>query len=446
MTHNLKIEKMKQVSICTSNLNEYIQCRKNIESSLIYFIDNQNDIEENYQNMIQLFNDYKIAEKPDDLKEILYIIVSISNNFNRNFNFWKKIEQIILFFRKQIQEFWPNIERFHIFKENKRLLLFLINEKIVILDNQILDLFFNPKFISNNYIPYFYPEINEMLKNNLDIKDEVIKSIYYEKDAFLEKRQAGENDTLLCKIIQKDLINDFIIYINHEKIPLSAKIMTSIFETNSFLLENCPTLLEYSAFYGSVQIFRYLMKNGAKLTSSSLNYSIHGRNIEIIETIVKNQNYTFDSYINCLIESIKCHFYDLTQFIFESYLKNSIESFEAFDECFNKHCLKYFNYVTLRNEFNQNIVNNLIEYINKKRQKQNDYNYLNDETIEKENIFDEKCILYNFIENLLDIVTALQNKVIEQSEIIENITEENTDLKNRNKTLRLQNSILKKKE
>ena len=58
---------------------------------------------------------------------------------------------------------------------------------------------------------------------------------------------------------------------------------------------------------------------------------------------------------------------------------------EAFDECFNKHCLKYFNYVALRYEFKQS--NNLIEYINQKRQRQNDYNYFNDKTIEKENIF-----------------------------------------------------------
>ncbi|KAK8835638.1 hypothetical protein M9Y10_042353 [Tritrichomonas musculus] len=121
-----------------SNLDEYIQCRQLIESSLICFIENQDDMEENYQNLIQIFNDYKISEKPDDLKEILSIIISISNDFHRNLNFWEKIQKIILFFRDQIMKFWSNIERFHIFKTNKRLLLFLFDEKIVILDNQII--------------------------------------------------------------------------------------------------------------------------------------------------------------------------------------------------------------------------------------------------------------------------------------------------------------------
>ena len=69
--------------------------------------------------------------------------------------------------------------------------------KIVILDLQIIYIFFDPKFMNNNIL-YFYSEINVMLKNKLDIEDD----IYHEKDIFLEKRKNGENDTLACKIIQ----------------------------------------------------------------------------------------------------------------------------------------------------------------------------------------------------------------------------------------------------
>ena len=49
------------------------------------------------------------------------------------------------------------------------------------------------------------------------------------KKNFLEKRQIGENDTLLCEFILKDNIEEFIDFINKEDIPLSSKIMTSIF-------------------------------------------------------------------------------------------------------------------------------------------------------------------------------------------------------------------------
>ena len=280
-----------------------------------------------------------------------------------------------------------------------------------------------------------------MLKNNLDIEENIIKNICYEEDIFLEKRKIGENDTLLCKIIQRDLIDEFIIYINKEKIPISSRIMTSIFETNSFLLENCPTLLEYSAFYGSVQIFRYLINKGAKFTPSLLNFSIHGQNHEIIEKTMNNQNNTFKSYISCLIESIKCHCCGLTQFIFDSYLKKSIENIKAFDESFNKHCLKYYNYACLRKMLNHSFVNLI-----KKHQEQNDsYIDVSNDTIEQENSLNERFILYNFIENLFNIVKILQEKVNVQSDIITSVTEENVCLKNQNKCLRLQNSILKKR-
>ena len=65
--------------------------------------------------------------------------------------------------------------------------------------------------MNNNNILYFYPEINAMLKNKIDIED----AIYHEKDIFLEKSKNGENDTLACKIIQVDLFDDFILKLHY---------------------------------------------------------------------------------------------------------------------------------------------------------------------------------------------------------------------------------------
>ena len=424
------------------NFEQYIHYSELIESSLILFLQNQNDTEEHYQNLIQIFEDHKIAENPDYLKEVLLMIISFSNDFHRFLNFFDKIEKIILFFRQRILEFWSNIEIFHIFKSNKRILLFLFNKNILILDQQILNIFCDAKFIEQKYLPYFYPEINTMIKSNLDIEDEIIECIDYQKKFFLEKRQIGENDTLLCEFIRKDNIEEFIDFINKEDIPLSSKIMTSIFETNSFLLNNCPTLLEYSAFFGSIRIFRYLIKNGAKFTSTLLSYSIHGENTEIIEEIGNHVNNSFDSYINSLIESIKCHNNILTQFVFDSYLKNSIKNIDLFNEVFNKHCLKYYNFLSSKKEVLMNSIGYYMNYINKNHQKQ----------INENKSIDEKTILYNLIRTLSNKLRTLQDKVNDQNELITSITEENNCLKqenrnlhNMNKSLRLQNSILKKK-
>ena len=42
------------------------------------------------------------------------------------------------------------------------------------------------------------------------------------------------------------------------------------------------TLIEYAAFFGSIQIFKYLVKNGVELYPSLWNFAIHGNNPELI--------------------------------------------------------------------------------------------------------------------------------------------------------------------
>ena len=95
--------------------------------------------------------------------------------------------------------------------------------------------------------------------------EQEMKNIY--PDIFVnfeEKRQKGENDSYLCELIRTDSIEDFISYVNQKNISLSSKIKSSIFETNSFLVEKEPSLIEYTAFFGSIQIFQYLLNKKTK--------------------------------------------------------------------------------------------------------------------------------------------------------------------------------------
>lgn len=50
--------------------------RELVESSLMEFLKNSDDLEENYENLIRIFNDYKIDENSQDLKDVLNIIIS----------------------------------------------------------------------------------------------------------------------------------------------------------------------------------------------------------------------------------------------------------------------------------------------------------------------------------------------------------------------------------
>ena len=82
---------------------------------------------------------------------------------------------------------------------------------------------------------------------------------------FEENRKIGENHNHICKLIRNDLIDEFISYVNLKNIPLQTKIDNSIFETNLGLIDSNITLIDYAAFHGSTQIFKYLYLNNAKI-------------------------------------------------------------------------------------------------------------------------------------------------------------------------------------
>lgn len=65
---------------------------------------------------------------------------------------------------------------------------------------------------------------------------------------------------------------------NKTNLPLSNQIRESFFETNWLLNEKQPTLIEYAAFHGSLQIIKYLWFNHVDVNSSLWIYGIHSNN------------------------------------------------------------------------------------------------------------------------------------------------------------------------
>ena len=88
----------------------------------------------------------------------------------------------------------------------------------------------------------------------------------------------GKYDSSICKIIRNDEIDEFITYITKTYFSLSSHTNPSIFETNKFLFDITQTLIEYAAFFGSIQIFSFLLLSDAKLTEDLILYVIPGRN------------------------------------------------------------------------------------------------------------------------------------------------------------------------
>ena len=320
------------------NVEDYIVKMKELHKSILSFLNNESNYEENFQNLINIINDQKITENSQELKLFLHLITSISNNCNRIPNFLNKIEQILKYFKNNIKQSFSNYKIFNIFKRNKRILLFLFEEKIIFSEQSIIKILTSQKYQKMNYNTYFSVEIesflNEKDKNEIENKS----------NDFQQKRKTGENDNYICQLIRNDLIDEFISYVNKKSIFLSTTVDQSIFETNLFLIKRNPTLIEYASFFGSVQIFRYLYLNGVSLTPSLWIYAIHGNNPELISHLEELHLLPQDlSYKKCLIESIKCHHVEITDYILDNYIENySLNDIDAIS-----NIIKYYNFAFL---------------------------------------------------------------------------------------------------
>lgn len=178
-------------------IEEHISKMKDIYKSIIMYIEDNSPT--SLTNQIKLFDKLNIRDNLHEVKAILHIIVKISNNHHRGPYFFSKIEEIIKYFKDQIKNYFPNSEIFSIFKSNKRFLLFLISERIMIFDKYIFKRITEDKYIKLKYPQYFAPEIKAFKKQLYYSKEEGRTKFLIEKDDslpqnFYELRREGENE------------------------------------------------------------------------------------------------------------------------------------------------------------------------------------------------------------------------------------------------------------
>ena len=201
--------------------------------------------------------DQEISKSVTDLRDFLSFIVIISEHHHRSSSFSSKIEKVLNYLRDDIINKLSKEQIFDIFSKCKLLLSILFKNNILAFDGLIYNLILETK--DNQTYQFFYKEIKNFL-------DEVTFKAFFSRyedlnpEAFKnfdEKREIGENDSYLCQLIRNDLIDDFVQYTQQQNILLNDKIQNSFYETNSFLIDKTPTLIEYAAFFGSLAIFQY---------------------------------------------------------------------------------------------------------------------------------------------------------------------------------------------
>lgn len=232
---------------------------------------------------------------------------------------------------------------------------FLIEEKIFTVDDHFVKKIIDYKYINMKYLQYFAPEIKPFINKEVSlnhkkyfvIKDIIEKISKEMPENFYELRKKGENESQICKLIREDSIKDFIVYLNRNSIPLDAKINLSIYETNDLILSKQVELIEYAAFYGSIQIINFLKNEGIELKPSLWQYSIHGKNSEIINLLDDSKVNPDILFKGCLDESIKCHHNDVTYyFLNNNFLPSDYENtFNTFISS-----VKYYNFPFIKIE------------------------------------------------------------------------------------------------
>lgn len=109
------------------SVHQYIDKIKFIQNQIIQYIDSEESVEEYFVNVVRSINDNQIQKSRYDMKIILYFLLALSNNHHRYYDFFSKIEKIILYMKEEIIDSITGHELFDIFESNKRVLLFLFN-------------------------------------------------------------------------------------------------------------------------------------------------------------------------------------------------------------------------------------------------------------------------------------------------------------------------------
>ena len=350
-------------------MESYIDCKKKLYHTILEFLDeSEKENQEIFEELCDNMRNIHIEGDREEMRHFLLTIKSISDNHHRNANFNQKIKKILQHFGEQIKQTLSNYQIFQIFAKNKLIVLLLLKNDIITITNRIYNRIINivePN--GNRYCHFFYPELEKFKgeEEMKSIKEEILTINETAFENYEEKRQEGENESHICSLIRKDSIDEFISYINFHNISVSSEINPSIFETNSFLNENKhTTLIEYSAFFGSIRIFQYLFMNKVELTSSLWLYSIHSNNAELIDLLESNRIFPPEfmnnneskeeietSYLICLIESIKCHHNEFAKCIANSFISEQEKKSTKTNEEIITNILKYHNYSYFQMEY-----------------------------------------------------------------------------------------------
>lgn len=227
----------------------------------------------------------------------------------------------------------------HIFRIHKNVLLSLYEEKCI--DFQTVRKFC---YDDKEYLKFFFVEVKE---NDEKFFNERIRYLDIEKffidiniEEFKKKRKVGHSEWEVARIIRNDSIDEFQNFFSQSNMNLTEKVPPTIFESDEVVNSKftpMPTLIEYAAFFNSVNIFKFLWMNlQSMVTSPNLpKYAICGGCYDLIHICEKeNQVLKFDE--ECVSSAIEYHHMEIVDYLHDSVgIEYTIWLLQRSIRCFN---------------------------------------------------------------------------------------------------------------
>lgn len=180
-------------------IKDEIEKLKEIQLAILDYLDNyENDIVDS-NKIIHILEDECISKNTYLFRDFLCLISYISNYHQKTKFFWEKIDFILSYYKKEIKENFSQSTFFNIFKNNKRILYFLFNSNILIMDKKLNDHLKDRmdkyKYNERDMI-YFIKEIGSFVddysfKYYIEKYPEICD---YQSESFDQKRKIGENE------------------------------------------------------------------------------------------------------------------------------------------------------------------------------------------------------------------------------------------------------------
>ena len=114
------------------NMESYIEDKKNLCMLIHKLIEESDEYNSNevcnecFQQLINFNKSQQIEEDVEEMRQFLEIIKNIGENHHRNQHLNEVMNQIILHNKDQIKQNLTDMEIFHIFENNKKIVLFLL--------------------------------------------------------------------------------------------------------------------------------------------------------------------------------------------------------------------------------------------------------------------------------------------------------------------------------